>query len=101
MSYDEDGTIKSFYAYGTDNCVNWDSVQPPVYPTGMFPMGLTDLRPGWTSYPHVAMYVVAGAGHTFLSNDISSVKTGMSIPMLEWIKRLIDKSDGWTNVAPL
>jgi hypothetical protein len=46
------------------------------------------------------MYVVTGASHTFLGSDISSVRTGTAIPMLEWIKKLIDKSDGWTNVAP-
>ena len=100
LSYDEDGTIKSFFAYGTDNCSNWDSLTPPGYPTGMFPLGLTDLRQGWSGYPHVAMYVVAGGAHTFLESDIASVKTGAAIPMLEWIKKLIDKSDGWTNVAP-
>jgi len=100
LSYDEDGTIKSFFAYGTDNCANWDSVQPPPFPSGMFPMGLTELRKTWASYPQVAMYVVSGGAHTFLGTDVSSVKTGTSIPMLEWIKRLIDKSDGWANVAP-
>jgi len=100
LSYDEDGTIKSFFAYGTDNCSNWDSVQPPIYPAGRYPMGLTELRQAWSGYPQVAMYVVTGASHTFLGSDISSVRTGTAIPMLEWIKKLIDKSDGWTNVAP-
>jgi hypothetical protein len=100
LSYDEDGTIKSFFAYGTDNCSNWDAVKPPSYPTGLFPMGLVELRQAWTAYPQVAMYVVTGGSHTFLGFDIASVKTGPAIPMLEWIKRMIDKSDGWTNVAP-
>jgi hypothetical protein len=45
------------------------------------------------------MYVVTGGTHTFLSADIASVKTG-SISMLDWIKKLINKSDGWTNVVP-
>ena len=63
-------------------------------------MGLSDLRQVWSGYPHVAMYVVTGGSHTFLGADIASVKTGAAIPMLEWIKRLIDKSDGWANVAP-
>jgi hypothetical protein len=100
LSYDEDGTIKQFFAYGTDNCSNWDAAQPPLYPAGLFPMGLTELRQAWSSYPQVAMYVVPGGSHTFLGHDVASVKTGPAIPMLEWIKRLIDKSDGWTNVAP-
>ena len=100
LSYDEDGIIKTFFAYGTDNCSNWDSMTPPIYPAGMYPMGLTELRQAWSGYPHVAMYVVAGGSHTFLGTDITSVKTGTSISMLEWIKKLIDKSDGWTNVAP-
>jgi hypothetical protein len=100
LSYDEDGTIKSFFAYGTDNCANWDSLQLPIYPSGMYPMGLTELRQTWSSYPQVAMYVVTGGSHTFLETDIASVKTGPSISMLDWIKKLIDKSDGWTNVAP-
>jgi Pectinacetylesterase len=100
LSYDEDGTIKSFFAYGTNNCSNWDAPEPPIYPTGMFPMGLNELRQAWSIYPQVAMYVVAGGHHTFLGTDIASVKTGPAISMLEWIKRLIDKSDGWANVAP-
>jgi hypothetical protein len=100
LSYDEDGTIKSFFAYGMDNCSNWDSLQPPGYPTGRYPMGLADLRQVWSGYPQVAMYVVSGGAHTFLGADIASVKTGAAIPMLEWINKLIDKSDGWTNVAP-
>jgi pectinacetylesterase len=100
LSYDEDGTIKSFFAYGNDNCSNWDAVQPPAYPTGKFPVGLTELRQAWSVYPHVAMYVVTGGSHVFLATDITSVKTGPAISMLEWIKKLIDKSDGWTNVAP-
>jgi hypothetical protein len=100
LSYDEDGTIKSFFAYGTENCANWEAPQPPIYPTGMYPMGLSELRQAWSGYPQVAMYVVTGGSHTFLGTDIASVKTGPAIPMLEWIKRLIEKSDGWTNVAP-
>jgi hypothetical protein len=100
LSYDEDGTIKSFFAYGTDNCAKWDSVQPPIYPTGMYPMGLTELRQAWSGYPQVAMYVVTGGAHTFLGTDIASIKTGPAISMLEWITKLIEKSDGWTNVAP-
>jgi hypothetical protein len=100
LSYDEDGTIKTFFAYGMDNCANWDSMHLPAYPTGRFPSGLTELRQAWSGYPQVAMYVVTGGAHTFLESDIASVKTGAAIPMLEWIKKLIDKSDGWTNVAP-
>jgi hypothetical protein len=66
----------------------------------MFPKGLVELRQSWAVYPQVAMYVVSGGAHTFLASDISSVKTGTAVTMLEWVKRLIDKSDGWTNVAP-
>jgi hypothetical protein len=100
LSYDEDGTIKSFFAYGSDNCSKWDELQPPVYPTGKFPMGLGELRQAWAGFPRAAMYVVPGGSHTFLGSNITSVKTGSGIPMLEWIKRLINQSDGWTNVAP-
>jgi hypothetical protein len=100
LSYDEDGTIKSFFAFGTDNCSNWDSLQPPAYPTGKYPMGLADLRQVWSSYPQVAMYVVTGGSHTFLGSNIATIKTGPAISMLDWIKKLIDKSDGWTYVAP-
>jgi hypothetical protein len=100
LSYDEDGTIKTFFAYGTDNCSNWDTMMLPDYPAGKYTLGLAELRQAWSGYPQVAMYVVTGGGHTFLGDDIASVKTGPSIPMLEWITKLIDKADGWTNVAP-
>jgi hypothetical protein len=45
------------------------------------------------------MYEYTGNNHTFLSADIASVKTG-SISMLDWIKKFINKADGWTNVVP-
>jgi hypothetical protein len=99
LSYDEDGTIKQFFGYGIDDCSQWDSLTPPIYPFGKYPAGLADLQATWAPYPQAAMYVVTGGTHTFLSADIASVKTG-SISMLDWIKKLINKSDGWTNVVP-
>jgi hypothetical protein len=99
LSYDEDGTIKQFFGYGIDDCAQWDSLQPPIYPFGKYPAGLADLQKSWAPYPQAAMYVVTGGTHTFLSADIASIKTG-SISMLDWIKKLINKSDGWTNVVP-
>jgi hypothetical protein len=100
LSYDEDGTIKQFFSYGVDNCVNWDAEDVPAYPYGKFSTGLAELRQAWAPFPQVAAYVVNGGSHTFLSSDIASVKTGTSISMLEWINKLITQSDGWTNVAP-
>lgn len=100
LSYDEDGTIKQFFSYGVDNCANWDSMDPPAFPFGRYPIGLAELRQVWAPYPQVAMYVVQGGQHTFLNNDIASVKTGPSVSMLEWINLLINKSDGWANVSP-
>ena len=99
LSYDEDGTIKQFFSYGLENCAQWDSDPMPVFPQGKFPMGLASLRSQWAGYPHVATYVVAGGGHTFLGSDIVFHKTG-SMTMLEWIKKLIHKSEGWGNVVP-
>jgi hypothetical protein len=99
LSYDEDGTIKQFFSYGVDNCVNWDAEDVPAYPFGKFPLGLAELRETWAPFPQAAMYVVNGGSHTFLNSDIASVKTG-SISMLEWINKLITQSDGWSNVSP-
>lgn len=100
LSYDEDGTNKSFIAYGLDDCANWDAILPPSYPTGMHPMGLADLRTELTPYPHAAMYVVAGGGHTFLGGDLSAVRTGTGPTIGEWITQLVQSADGWGNVVP-
>jgi hypothetical protein len=100
LSYTEDGTIKSFFGYGLNNCAGWNALLPPAYPAGKFTMGLADLRQRWTSYPHAAMYVVAGGSHMFLGTNLSSYKTGSDITMLEWVEKFVAKADGWTSVAP-
>jgi hypothetical protein len=99
LSYDEDGTIKSFFAYGINNCADWDSNPAPVYPTGKYPMGLADIRQAWAPYPHAAVYVVTGVNHTFLGSDIANVKTG-PISMIDWIQDLVERSPAWVSVAP-
>jgi hypothetical protein len=101
-SYDEDGVIKTFFAYGQNNCSGWDSPLPPGYPAGKYPMGLAELRTAWMSNPNVAMYVVKGMGHTFLSGDTTRIKGNMTGPsMAEWITQFADPSSmGWANVVP-
>ena len=100
VSYDEDGTIKSFLAYGLNNCANWDALLPPAFPAGQYPMALADLRSRWMSNPLAAMYVVSGANHTFLASDLSAFKTGTNITMLEWVTKLVNNDTGWTNINP-
>jgi hypothetical protein len=100
VSYDEDGTIKSFLGYGQNNCANWDSLLPPAFPVGKYPMGLADLRSRWMSNANAAMYVVAGGSHTFLGSDLSQYKTGSGPTMLEWVAMLANGDSGWTNVNP-
>ncbi|HMI89228.1 MAG TPA: pectin acetylesterase-family hydrolase [Polyangiaceae bacterium] len=100
VSHDEDGTIKSFLAYGLNNCASWDALLPPAFPAGQYPMALADLRTRWMSNPQAAMYVVAGASHTFLASDLSTIKTGTNITMLEWVNKLVNNDTGWTNINP-
>jgi hypothetical protein len=100
VSYDEDGTIKTFLAYGLNNCANWDALLPPAFPAGQFPMGLADLRTRWMSNTNAAMYVVPGGSHTFLGSDLSGFRTGTNITMLEWVTKLVTNDTGWTNVNP-
>jgi Pectinacetylesterase len=101
LSYDEDGTIKTFFSYGLNNCAGWNALLPPAYPAGKYPMGLADLRQSWSPYPHAAMYVVSGGSHTFLGNNqLAQVKTGTGLTMVQWITKIVDKTDGWGNVNP-
>jgi hypothetical protein len=100
VSHDEDGTIKSFLAYGLNNCASWDALLPPAFPAGQYPMALADLRTRWMSNPQAAMYVVAGASHTFLASDLSTIQTGTNITMLEWVNKLVNNDTGWTNINP-
>jgi hypothetical protein len=100
-SYDEDGVIKSFFAYGNNNCAGWDALLPPTYPMGKYPMGLAELRTAWMGSPLAAMYVVKGGGHTFLAGDLTRITAGGSNPnMADWIKQFADNAAGWTNVVP-
>jgi hypothetical protein len=100
-SYDEDGVIKSFFGYGNNNCAGWDSLLPPSYPMGKYPMGLAELRTAWAGSQQVAMYVVKGGGHTFLAGDLTRITAGGSNPnMADWIKQFADNAAGWTNVVP-
>jgi hypothetical protein len=100
-SYDEDGVIKSFFAYGNNNCAQFDSIIPPTYPAGKFPMGLAELRQAWGSSQQVAMYVVKGGGHTFLAGDLTRIQSGMSNPtMADWVKQFAEGTAGWANVVP-
>jgi len=99
-SYDEDGVIKTFLAYGLNNCANWDSLLPPPFPAGQYPMALADLRSRWMGNPLAAMYVVSGTSHTVLGSDLSAFKTGTNITMLEWVTKLVNNDTGWTNINP-
>ncbi len=101
LSYDEDGVIKTFFAYGLNNCANWDSLLPPAYPAGKYPQGLAELRQVWAGVPDAAMYVVKGGGHTFLGSDLSRIQASTtSASMLDWVKQFVDKGSGWSNVTP-
>jgi len=100
ISYDEDGTIKSFLGFGQNNCAGWDAFLPPLFPMGKYPMGLADLRTHWASNPNAAMYVVSGTAHTFLAGDLSQYKTGTALTMLDWVTKLATGDTGWTNVNP-
>jgi hypothetical protein len=100
VSYDEDGTIKSFLGYGLNNCANWDALLPPMFPAGQYPVALADLRTRWMSNPQAAMYVVGGMAHTFLASDLAGFKTGTNITMLEWVTKLVNNDTGWTNINP-
>ncbi len=100
LSYDEDGTIKNFFAFGQDNCAGIDAFLPPATAPGKFPMGLAELGRHWMSSSHASLYVFKGAGHTFLRGDLSKIQTGTGPNMLDWVKKFLDKSDPWTNVFP-
>jgi hypothetical protein len=100
-SYDEDGVIKSFFGYGSNNCAGWNSPLPPAYPAGKYPMGLNELRQTWANAPQVAMYVVKGGGHTFLAGDLARIQaSATSVTMLDWVKQFADNAPGWSNVVP-
>jgi hypothetical protein len=100
VTSDEDSTIKQFLGFGQNNCAGWNSPLPPAFPAGKYPMGLADLRTRWMGNPNAAMYVVAGAQHTFLGTDLSQYRTGTGINMLEWVTKVVDGSGGWENVNP-
>jgi hypothetical protein len=99
VSYDEDGTIKNFLAYGQNNCANWDALLPPAFAMGKFPMGLADLRSRWMSNTNAAMFVVKGGQHTVLASDLANFTTA-GTTLLDWTTKMVNGDTGWTNVVP-
>jgi hypothetical protein len=100
-SYDEDDTIKSFFAYGMSNCSGWDALLPPSYPAGKYPLGLAELRAAWAGSDLAAMYVVKGTGHTFLAGDLTKIQASPSSQtMFGWLIDFAAGTPGWTNVIP-
>jgi hypothetical protein len=67
LSYDEDGTIKTFLSFGQNNCANWEL--GVALANGAYPAGLADIRTRWMSNSNAAQYVYVGKSHTYLGSQ--------------------------------
>jgi hypothetical protein len=100
LSNSEDSVIKLFYGFGLDDCANIDSVLPPSYPSGMFPMGLDEQRQRGEELglDQVRMWVKTGTSHTFLGNIYGQESEGVAL--VDWIEQFFTDDPAWENVFP-
>jgi hypothetical protein len=101
LSNDEDGTIKSFFAYGLENCKNIDAFLPPTFPYGKYPQGLDDLRARLSAFEDAAMYEIVGGSHVLLTGPAAwnNTKVG-DVTLLSWTTWFRDGDAKWGNVQP-
>ena len=101
LSNDEDGTIKSFFAYGLENCKNIDSFFPPTFPYGKYPEGLDDLRARLSAFDDTALYEVVGGSHVLITTPAAWTNTKVGdVTLLSWTTWFRDGDAQWGNVQP-
>lgn len=96
LSTTYDGTIRSFFSFGTsEGC---DEIHS--YPEDLFTEGLLDLRDRWIApYPNVHNFYVEGSQHTFLPFGLRRpVADGVSPG--EFLRRIVEDDPAWSNVGP-
>jgi hypothetical protein len=99
LSNDEDGTMKSFFAYGLNNCQNLDSFFPPAYPMGLYPEGLSDLRDRLKGYSNAAIFEITGGSHVLISGTGAWENTKIGdTSLVQWVTWFRDGDPKWVDL---
>ncbi|MCP4599644.1 MAG: hypothetical protein GY847_03740 [Proteobacteria bacterium] len=94
MSSYEDAVIKTFWAYGLENCNN----QIPVYPSGKYKKGLEDLRDFMDEISFGGTFFFNGTDHTKLrSSEFYTIEVN-GTKLVDWFTDTINGT--MTHVAP-
>jgi len=102
LTNDEDGVIKTFFAYGLDNCtsLNGAIALPKAYPVGMFPDGLEELRERIKPFKNAAMYEIVGGGHVLTGSTNAWSTAVEDVTILQWTKWFLAGNSKWRSVGP-
>ncbi len=93
--------MKSFFAYGLENCDNLNAFLPPIYPSGKFPDGLDELRSHFDGVTDVGIFEIKGGSHVLLisSGAWNNTKIG-DVKLVDWVTWFRDGDAQWGNLQP-
>lgn len=103
MSNDEDGVIKTFFAYGLNDCSSLNSggfSLPQAYPMGKFPEGLDELRERLAPFDNAAIFEIVGGGHVLTGTENAWGTTAGGVSLLDWSKWFLADDAKWVSVGP-
>jgi len=98
LTNDEDGVIKTFLAYGVDDCADYDAFIPPGYPAGLYPEALDELEERTTGRDNFGMFRITGGGHVLMSGDLEA-EEAEGITLRDFIIAFRDGTDEFRTVS--
>jgi hypothetical protein len=104
LSTDEDGVIKTFFAYGLNDCSSLNGggfALPQVYPQGKFPAGLAELRERILPFDNAALFQIVGGGHVLTATSNAWNNTEVDgVTLLDFTKAFLADDASFGHVGP-
>lgn len=98
ISSEQDSTIRNFWGYGENNCMDLGGLPPP-YEGTKYTAGLEDLRDRIVGDAgRFGLFMVPGDEHVFLDNDPTSV-TVDGVTLKDWLLQALNNDPAFGNVS--
>lgn len=98
ISSDADGTIRTFYGFGENNCANINDLFAPNYRADQFRMGLLDLRDNvFGAFGNFKLWMPPGERHVWLNSPPWMTELD-GVTLSDWMQQAIDGDPMWNHV---
>ena len=98
ISSTEDMIIKTFFAYGQNDCANVDALIA-TFPDGLYYEGLLNLQETLGDSPDTKAFIIESTSHVWTTQPPSAVNSN-GVNLKDWIVDVLDHESDWETVLP-